>query len=155
MPTTPAAPCLERPAHLLDVGRAGHDEDAAAGCDEGRHQVATVADHAAEVEVEQHQRGRSVDDLADEGLAVAEVGHGALDALEPERQRQGLGEQLVVVDQDGAGQGAVGRAVGGQGAAWSCDRHLVVRRAQGGGLAGRDAAPGGSVPGGDPGRAAA
>ena len=56
---TPDGACLERPAHLLDVGRAGHDEHPAAGCCEGRHQVAAVADHVAEVEVEQHQGGCS------------------------------------------------------------------------------------------------
>ena len=99
---------LERPAHLLDVGRSGHDEHSAAGSDEGCDQVAAVADRTAEVEVEQDQRGSSFDDLADEGLTVTEVGDRALDALEPERQREGLGEQLVVVHQDGAGQGTVG-----------------------------------------------
>ena len=69
--------------------------------------------------------GGSVDDLTDECLAVAEVGDRAVDALEPERQRQALGEQLVVVDQHGAGQGAVGP--GGVGSVRHASRGRVRR----------------------------
>jgi hypothetical protein len=92
------SPELERPAQLVLVGGGGDHEHAAPCAHERGHQRRPVADGTTEVEVEQHEVGRVGRHRADERVGVGEVGDVAGDPLQLQREREGLGDEGVVVD---------------------------------------------------------
>ena len=80
------------------VGGRGHQHHPAAGPGQGCHQGDAVPGERSEVEVEQDDVRSLGHDRADQLVRGRERGHRAVDPLLPQRDREALRQQAVVVD---------------------------------------------------------